>query len=308
MGQLAVFIQHIGLGSHTDQGAQRIEQVHKQEGEHDGEEVQDADTGKVGLEHLAEGLAQGGEIKADKAGGDDTVHPGVCVGNVDAGQLAEDAQHPGDQDAVQDAALDLLYQQDGGDHDTQQGKDRAHAHAGEGLALEVLVGDQGGVAVDDQLGVLQADESYEQADAHADRALQGHGNGVEDALTHIGHGQHDEDDAFHKDGHQSQLPAVAHGQDDRVGEVGVQAHAGGQRERVVGQQSHQGRAHKGCQCGGDQHSLRVHAGSRQDVGVDRKDVGHGHEGGDACHDLGLCIGVVFLQMKDVFEHEKPPVL
>ena len=32
----------------------------------------------------------------------------------------------------------------------------------------------------------------------------------------------------------------------------------------------------------------------------RKDVSHGHEGGDTCHDLGLDIGVVLLQMKDVF--------
>ena len=31
-----------------------------------------------------------------------------------------------------------------------------------------------------------------------------------------------------------------------------------------------------------------------------KDVCHGHEGGDTCHDLGLYIGVIFLQMKDIF--------
>ena len=73
----------------------------------------------------------------------------------------------------------------------------------EGLAFEVLVGDQRRVAVHDQLGVLQADKGNEQADAHADRALQGHGDGVEDALTHIGQGQHDEDDALHKHGHQA---------------------------------------------------------------------------------------------------------
>ena len=54
-----------------------------------------------------------------------------------------------------------------------------------------------------------SNESNEQADAHADGALQGHGAGIEDALPDIGEGQHDEDDALHKDGHQGQLPAVA---------------------------------------------------------------------------------------------------
>ena len=65
------------------------------------------------------------------------------------------------KDAVKDAALDLLHQQDGGDGHAQQCEDGAHAHRGEGLALEVLVGDKGGIAVDDQLCVLQANESNE---------------------------------------------------------------------------------------------------------------------------------------------------
>ena len=170
----------------------------------------------------------------------------------------------------------------------------------EGLALEVLIGDEGGIAVHDQLCVLQADESNEQTDAHADSALQGHGNGIEDGLTHIGQAQHNEDDALHKNGHQGQLPAVTHGQGDRVGEVGVQAHAGSQSKRIVGQQSHQGSANERCQRGGDQNRIGIHARSGQDAGVDRKDVGHRHKGGDTRHEFGLDIGVVFFQVKDLF--------
>ena len=172
----------------------------------------------------------------------------------------------------------------------------------------MLVGDEGGVAVDDELCVLQADKGNEQADAHADCALEGHGDGVEDALTDVGQAQHDEDDALDKDGHQGQLPAVAHREDDGIGKVGVQAHAGSQREGVVGQQSHQGSADEGCQRGGDQNGICIHAGSGKDAGVDRKDVGHRHEGGDACHDLGLDVGVVFFQVKDFFEHESSSCL
>ena len=44
-------------------------------------------------------------------------------------ELAEDAQHPGDDNAVQDAALDLFHQQDGRDDDADEGQDGAHAHA-----------------------------------------------------------------------------------------------------------------------------------------------------------------------------------
>ena len=126
------------------------------------------------------------------------------------------------------------------------------------------------------------------------------GIGVEDGLAHIGQRQHDEDDAFNKDGQQSHLPAVAHGEHNGVGKVGVQAHAGCQCKRIVGKQSHKRSANKGCQRGGDQHSLGIHARCGQDVGVDGKDVSHGHEGGDTGHDLGLYIGVVFFQVKEFF--------
>ena len=51
-------------------------------------------------------LAQRGEVEADECGGNDGVHACVGIGNIDAGDLAEDAQHPGDKNAVQDAALD----------------------------------------------------------------------------------------------------------------------------------------------------------------------------------------------------------
>ena len=199
------------------------------------------------MEHLAEGLAQGGKVEADKSRGDDGVHTSVHIGDIDTGQLTDDAQRPGQQDAVQDSALDVLDEHDGNQQHADQGQQGADADAVEGLALEVLVGQQRGVAVDDELGVLQADEGDEQADADADRRFQGQGDGVEDGLAHIGQGQHDEHDALNKDGQQGHLPGVAHRQHDGVGKVGVQAHAGGQRKRIVGQECHEHRAEEGCQ-------------------------------------------------------------
>ena len=176
----------------------------------------------------------------------------------------------------------------------------------EGLALEVLVGQQGGIAVDDELGVLQADERDKQADADTDGGFQRHGDGVEDGLTHIGQGEDDKDDALHKDGQQGHLPAVAHGQHNGVGKVGVQAHAGGQRERVVGHQRHAHGADKRCQRGGDQHGFGIHTGRRQNVRVDRQDVGHRHKGRDTGHDFGFDIRVVLFQVEEFF-HDVPPI-
>src|SRR5699024_10482256 len=195
---------------------------------------------------------QGGEVEADKRGGDDRIHPGGCIGDIEAAQLADHAQNPGDQDAVEDGALDPLHQHHGDDQHADQSQDGADAHAVEGLALKALVGQQGRIAVDDQLGVLQAHKGDEEADAHADGGFEGGGDGVENGLPHVGQGQQNEDDALCKDGHQGQLPGVTHLQHYGVGEVGVQAHAGGQGKGIVGQQGHQGGADEGGQGSGDQ--------------------------------------------------------
>jgi len=188
-----------------------------------------------------------------------------------------------------------------------QGQQCADADAVEGFALKMLVGQQGGIAVDDELSVLQADERDEQADADTDGGFQRHGDGVEDGLTHIGQGQDDKDDALDKDGQQGHLPAVAHRQYDGVGKVGVQAHAGGQRERVVGHQRHAHRTNERRQRGGNQHGFGVHTGRRQNVGVDRQDVGHRHKGRDTSHDFGFYIRVVLLQVEEFF-HDVPPIV
>ena len=186
------------------------------------------------------------------------------------------------------APLTLLDEHDGDDQHTDQGQQCTDADAVEGLALEVLVGQQGGIAVDDELGVLQADERDKQADADTDGGFQRHGDGVEDGLAHIGQGQDDKDDALHKDGQQGHLPAVAHGQHNGVGKIGVQAHA-----RVPARTGSWPSAPcsmvptNAARRGGDQHGLCIHTGCRQNVGVDRQDVGHRHKGRDTGHDFGF---------------------
>jgi hypothetical protein len=45
------------------------------------------------------------------------------------------------------------------------------------------------------------------------------------------------------------------------------------------------------------HAL-VHAGGTHDRRVDGEDIGHGHKGGNPCHDFGLYGGVTFRQMEN----------
>ena len=115
------------------------------------------------------------------------------------------------------AALDVLDEHNGDQQHADQSQQSTDANAVEGFALEVLVRSAGGIAVDDELCVLQADKGNKQANAHADSGFQRQGDSVEDGLAHIGQGQHDERRCFNKDGQQSHLPAVAHGEHNGVG-------------------------------------------------------------------------------------------
>src|SRR5699024_8245833 len=208
-----------------------------------------------------------GEVKADEGSGNNGVHAGLGVGDVHTAQFANNAKNPGDQDTVKDCALDLFDQHDRNDQDADQGQNGTDTYAVEGFALEALVGQQGRITVDDELGVLQAHKGDKQTNAHADSRFEGCRDSVENGFPDVGQGQHDEDEAFGKNSHQSHLPGVAHFQHNRIGKVGIQAHAGSQRKGIVGQQCHQGRADKGRQRGGNQNGISVHSGGRKNAGV-----------------------------------------
>ena len=297
-GQLALLVDHVGLGGNADQGAQGVEQVNKQERAHDDDEVGDADGGEIHLEALAEGLAQLGKIGQTPGGEQGEIAD--VVGDIDACNLAEHADDPGGQDAQQDGAVDILDVQHGGDEQTDESQQGTDA-GGVEVVGEAGDGHQGG-GVHAQAGVLQADEGDEQADAHAHAPLQVQGDGVEDGLTDIGHGQDDEQDALKEDGQQGDLPAVAEAQDNGVGQEGVQTHAGGQGEGQVGHEGHAGGADEGGDGGCQQHGGGIHTGVTQNAGVDGQDVGHGHEGGNAGHDLGLHRGAVGGELEAFFKH------
>ena len=165
-----------------------------------------------------------------------------------------------------------------------------------------------GGCVHHDTGVLQADEGDEQADTHGNASLQGQGNGVENGFTDIGQGQDDEDQTFHEDRQQGDLPAVAEAQHYGVGQVGVQAHAGGQHEGQVGHEGHAAGGDEGGDGRRQQDSGGIHARVAQNAGVDCQDVGHGHEGGQTGHQFRLDGGAVLFQLKNFIKHTEKTFL
>ena len=113
-----------------------------------------------------------------------------------------------------------------------------------------------------------------------------------EALADAAEGEQEEDDAGDEDGAEGGLPGHAHALDDGVGEVGVEAHAGREGERIVGERAHQDGAEGRAEAGRGGDGGEGHAGLREDGGVDEDDVGHRDEGGEAGEDLGAPGGLV----------------
>ncbi|ETJ02787.1 MAG: hypothetical protein Q605_AUC00938G0004 [Actinomyces urogenitalis DORA_12] len=134
------------------------------------------------------------------------------------------------------------------------------------------------------LGVHQADQGDEQADAHADRGLQVRGHGLEDGLTEAREHQDEDDDALND--HQAHGVGIGHAVHayQGVGDHRVDAQARGQRHREVGHQAHEDRHDAGDEgragrdlLGGAQRGDAVVRGG-EDEGVEDEDVAHREEG------------------------------
>ena len=110
-------------------------------------------------------------------------------------------------------------------------------------------------------------------------------------------GQQQERHAGEKHRAQRRLPRHAHALHHRVGEVGVQPHAGRERDGVAREAAHQETADRGRKAGGGGHRGQRHAGLVQDRRVDEDDVRHRHERGEAGQDFGPPIGAKRLEFE-----------
>ena len=157
-------------------------------------------------------------------------------------------------------------------------------------------------AVHHDTGVLETQEGDKQADTGGDGHTDGRGDGIKNLLAQAGDGQQNENDAVGQDQDQGVGIAEAQVETDGVDEIGVEPHAGGLRQGQVGQQTDEHRAEDGGDGRSNVHGvvgdLAFQLGKH--AGIDHKDIGHGHKGGEAGDKLGADCGAVLLQFKELF--------
>jgi hypothetical protein len=152
---------------------------------------------------------------------------------------------------------------------------------------QIAEGDERHRIAGDDAGILQPDQREEKPDAGGDAELQIHRDRVDQPGAQRRERQREEEQAREEHASERKLPIAAKlGHHHGEGEIGVEAHAGGERDRIVGVKPHDDGAGRCGEAGGDEHRTMVHAGLFEDRRVDKHDVGHGEEGGEPGAKLG----------------------
>jgi hypothetical protein len=274
-GEFAV-AEEAAFFADANEGADVVEEIDE---EKDEDEFAEADAGggaEVEFQKCAGGMREGEEMvrpvaeaerNAEKSDGDDTDKDGA-------------ADAPGHQNSDENQAQSCEKNLRIGDF----------ADA-----------DEGGAIGDDDFCVAQPDESDEEADAGGGAVFEGVGDAVDDLFADVGEGENQKEEAGEKDDAERGLPGDTAPEDDGVGEVGVEGHAGGEGDGIVGPQAHDERGDGGRNASGEENAFDGHAGFGEDAGVDDDHVGHGHEGGEASEEFAADGGVIFLEMKYALE-------
>jgi hypothetical protein len=133
--------------------------------------------------------------------------------------------------------------------------------------------------------ILQTDERNEQADTCTNGIAKAQGQRIYDFFTQIGYRQQNEYDSFQKYSRQSKLPSIAQCKTNGIGKKRIQPHSRCQSERQFGIKGHQQRSKsRSDDCCREKRSL-VHTCSRQNVGIDSQNIGHGQKGRDSGQDF-----------------------
>jgi hypothetical protein len=137
----------------------------------------------------------------------------------------------------------------------------------------------------DEPAPLESNRGDEEADAGRDRVLQGRGNRRDQALAQAYARRDREQHPCEGHAAKRNAPRHFHPDDDRVGKEEVVPHRGCDRNRIVREQRHQRRreGRRQARCG--QHSAEIHAGRAQNGRLDKNNVRHCKERGDARQDL-----------------------
>src|ERR1017187_4253115 len=240
-------VEEVGLFAYSHQGADVVEQIDEEEDEDD---LQEAD---------AQG---GGDIEFAGGGGQIAQAVGLRRPFGDAG---EQAGGGGGEDADQHGGTHPPGQQGGDQQESEQRQSGA-------LIGQVAERDGGGGVRHDDARIAEADEGDEEAHASGHGGVEFVRDGGQDQLAHTEQGEQQKRHTGEKDGAERGLPGHSHAFDHGVGEVGVEAHAGSERDGVAGEAAHQETAGRGGEAGGGGHGGQRHARLVKDGGVDEDDV------------------------------------
>ena len=159
------------------------------------------------------------------------------------------------------------------------------------------------VILDDDAGVLHADEGNEQTDSGGNAVLQVGRDAVDDGFTSLEEGKDDEDDTFHQNCGQCDGESICFSakltQADCVCEVCIQTKTCGKGDRVVCQECHDECGKCGSKCSCNKDTASIHD-STQNVGVDGQNISHRQECGETGNDLRADSRAVLFELEQFF--------
>ena len=268
-GKLAI-LHHACLGGNTDERADGVKEVHEQQGADGNHHIDAPQVGKVELEENG----SNGRRQVEQS-----VKGGQTHGDTDKGR---------EEDAPQESATHLVH------HDHQREDHTDDCQQGS-TGRDVTEGKHGCGIAHHNAGILKSDERDEESDTHGRGIFQRFGDEVDNQGTEVADRQQDENDALQEDRRQGKLPGIAHVEADGVGKEGVQPHARCLRKRKFRPQCHDDGSQDSCQGRRCKHSFFFHSGGAEDFRIDRQDIGHGQESGNAREEL--CLHGMFLRVE-----------
>ena len=151
--------------------------------------------------------------------------------------------HDADEDGAAHASS-----HENGDEDQTRGREQDL-----GIGGGFAEANKGGGIGDYDFCVAQTNERDEEAYTRGGAMLEAVRDAVDDLLAELGQREQEEEQfAGEEDDAQSSLPRGASTDDDGIGEVGVEGHARGERDRTVGPKPHDKRGNRGGNTGGEE--------------------------------------------------------
>ena len=183
-------------------------------------------------------------------------------------------------DADEDGALYLARHERAREHEAEEREQRRRLR-------HMTEADERRLVRHDEARALEADESDEEADAHADGHAQILRHGVDDGLADVTDREDQEQDAREEHRAECDCPVQAERAAHIVGEKGVESHARRERDRIVGDDAHDHRRERRDPDGRGDGRIFRDARLGKNVRIDEDDIGERDERRESRQDLRL---------------------